>query len=160
VRPPRYPLEPLARLREKKVDEATQALAGAVATRAKAEEARARAEQRRAAQESKVAAVRDEERAALAHGELRAADLARAGAWEIAVAAEREQLDATVKSAQGKERAARDAEAGAKQSVASRQADADAVEKDRARWHEHARKRDEAKEEEAASEAWRPGRRG
>ncbi len=60
---------------------------------------------------------------------------------------------------------AREVEAGAaagegqaREQVAARRADADVVDKDRARWTAAERKRAEAKEEEAMTEAFRPRR--
>jgi hypothetical protein len=158
MRRPKYPLEPLAKLREQKVDEATRALAGAVANREKAERARAGAELRRASHEADARGLRQAERGALERGELKAADLARAGAWEMRVAEDREKLEAVVKSTREEEKKARQGEAEARADATARRADAEVVEKDRTRWREGERKHAEAKEEEAATEAFR--RRG
>jgi hypothetical protein len=158
MRPPRYALEPLAKLREEKVDAAVRGLATAVAKRDEAERGRRATEERRAAHEAAAARVRQAERDALERGELRAGDLARADGWEVRVAAERASIAADVEQARSTESRARDAEQQAKGEVASRKADAEVLEKDRARWTDDLRKRGEAREEEEAAEAYRPRR--
>jgi len=158
VRPKKYPLDPLAQLRAKQVDDATRELAATVKAREEAEraEALARSERQRLAEESK--AVRDAERAALERGELRASDLMNADAWalrareEEAMAARRE-IEATKRTG-----AAKVGEEHARDRTAQRRADADVVERDRAKWEDRERRVTEAKAEEAAEEAWR--RRG
>jgi hypothetical protein len=155
MRPPKYPLEPLARLRAQKVDEAARVLAGAVTTRETAERVRLGAEQRRASQEEEAKGVRDVEAEELLRGDLRVADLARAGAWEVRVASEQEKLALALTRAREEEGKAREGEKEARESVAAKRADAEVVEKDAARWREGVRKRAETKEEDAASEAWR-----
>jgi hypothetical protein len=154
----RYPLEPVAELREAKVDQAVRGLAVAIAQRDQAERSRCAAEESRASHDAGAQLVRSAEAHALARGELRVSDLARAGAWELRVAAERAELMAEVDRARGAEGRAREGEATARGEVASRQADAQVLEKDRARWADAQRRLAEAKDEEAASEAWRPKR--
>jgi hypothetical protein len=158
MRPPRYALEPLAKVREERVDEAVRGLAQAVAGREAAERSRRAAEAHRETHESAAATTREAERQALERGELRAEDLARAGEWELRVAAERAALLATEERALAAAREARNEEQGARGEVATRKADAGVVEKDRARWVEGQRKRAEAREEEEAAEAYRPKR--
>jgi hypothetical protein len=155
MRPPRYPLEPLARLREEQVDAAVRGLATAVAGRSAAEDARRTAEHRRDAHAEAAARVREAERVALRRGELRAGDLARAGAWEVRVASEHEAMASEVGRALGVEAQACDTERKAQGETASRKADAEAVATDRTRWHDALRKKGEAREEEAAEEAFR-----
>ena len=155
MRPPKYPLEPLARLRAQKVDEAARVLAGAVTRRETAERVRLGAEQRRASQEEEAKGVRDVEAEELLRGHLRVADLARAGAWEVRVASDREKLALALTRAREEEGKAHEGEKEARESVAAKRADAEVVEKDAARWREGVRKRAETKEEDAASEAWR-----
>jgi hypothetical protein len=155
MRPPRYPLEPLARLREDQVEAAVRGLAAAVAGRGAAEDARRTAEHRRDAHAEAAALVRESERLALRRGELHAGDLARAGAWEARVASEHEAMASEVRRALGAEAQARDAERKAQRETASRKADAEAVATDQARWHDALRKKGEAREEEAAEEAFR-----
>ena len=158
MRPPKYALEPLAQLRDRKVDEAARALAGAVGEREAAEVERARAEQARAGHERAVRGACADEQQALERGELTAADLARADAWQIRVAAERASHDASLARARDVEGRARAKEQGAREQVASRRADAEVVANDRARWQEEQRKRAEARDEEAAAEGRRPKR--
>ncbi len=157
MRRPEYPLEPLAQLRQRRVDEAAKGLAAAVAERERAEQARARAEQQRAMHEAAAHELRQDEADALGRGELRAADLARAGAWELGIAAQRQRHDEAVERAKGEEGRAHEGEREARERVAATRTDADLVDKDRAKWLGAERLREEAREEEAASEAWRKG---
>jgi hypothetical protein len=158
MRAPRYPLEPLADLRDDAVDEAVRGLAAAVAAREGAELARRASEQRRDDHDSAAARVRVAEQGALGRGELRVSDLLAARAWEERVAAERAALESGVDRAKGAEAAAREAERGAQREVTEREAEAKVLEKDRERWQEAARKRADARDEEEAAEAYRPRR--
>jgi hypothetical protein len=158
MRRPQYPLQPLANVRERQVDDAVRGLATAVAQREGAAR-RVRAAQRAA--ESHAAAVdgvKRAERAALGRGELTAADLAHAHAWELRTDAERAALAADQERARAAESAASEAESRSREELARRRADADVVAKDRARWETVQRKRADAKEEEAMAEAFRPKR--
>jgi hypothetical protein len=155
---PKYPLEPLAALREKKVDEAAHALAAAQQHRQRAEGERHAAELRREGHARAVAAVYEVERAALAEGALRASDLARSDAWALRVAAEGAALARDVGRAAELEAKAQEAEEAARSRASLRQAEAQVVAGHRARWEaEHLRNR-EARDEEASFEAWRPDR--
>jgi hypothetical protein len=152
MRRPRYPLEPLVELRERRAQEATKELAGAVVEREKAERVRAGAEGRRASHEAQARAVREVEADALSRGDLRVADLARADAWELRVASERAKHEEAVSRAHEEEGRSRESEKEARGRAVMKHADAEVIKKDRARWRETERKRGEAKEEEAASE--------
>jgi hypothetical protein len=154
----RYPLEPVAELRESKVDHAVRGLAVAIAGRDEAERGRRAAEDSRVSHDTAASGVRSAEADALARGELSVADLARADAWEVRVAAERAALTAEVDRTRAAEGRARAGEETARGEVASRRADARVIENDRARWTDAQRRQAEANEEEAASEAWRPKR--
>jgi hypothetical protein len=154
----RYPLEPLAELRDRKVDQAACGLAVAIAEREAAEHGRRTAEEARVSHDSAAHNVRTAEADALARGELCVSDLARADAWELRVGAERASLTAEIDRARGAEQRARDGERSAQGELTSRRADADVVESDRARWVDAQRRQSEAKDEEAAAEAWRPKR--
>jgi hypothetical protein len=149
----KYPLDPLIKLRELQVDEATRDLAKAVDARQKAENAKRAAEAARETAEERAARARDAEREALERGELSAADLMRAQAWEIGVAEERKRLAQQVATAEQGEKKARDQEDGARGTLATREADAEVVEKDKDRFVAKLRAKDLAKEEEAAEEA-------
>jgi hypothetical protein len=155
---PKYPLEPLAALREKKVERATTELAGALRTREAAARTLRTAEARRDAQEQAAARVRAAELEALAKGELRARDLARVDAWGVRAGAERAALVTIVDRAATAEGTAREAEAQAQASLVVRHADARVVEVHRERWNEERRKDLEARDEQASEEAWRPKR--
>jgi hypothetical protein len=155
MRRPRYALEPLAKLRDGKVEESKRGLAAATTERDAAERARRAAEARRESHDAAAAAVRATERGALERGELRAGDLALADGWEARVAAERTALAADVTRAGSVEANARDAERQAQRTMAEREADAKVVAKDRARWEAGERRRADAKEEEEAAEAYR-----
>jgi hypothetical protein len=154
----RYPLEPLITLRDRRVEQAAVGLAGAVAKREDAEQGRRAAEVARNAHDAAAKEVRAAESGALDRGELRAVDLAGADAWEARVAAEGAAMASAVERARTAEDRARDGERVAQGELASRRADADVVEKDRARWADQQRRRADANEEEAASENWRPGK--
>jgi hypothetical protein len=155
MRPPKYPLEPLAELRDKRVDLALDDLAAATRGRDAAERERLASEQGCRAHAAAAERLRDAEESALARGELRVADLANAGAWEIRVASEHQALASEVDRARVAEAGARVGEERAQGEVASRKADAQVVAKDRARWRSRQAGREEAKEEEASTEAWR-----
>ena len=88
----KYPLDPLLKLREGQVDQATQKLAGAISARQDAEQKRRAAEAARHEAEEIARAERERERAALEQGQLRAGDLHAARAWEFAVEEERKRL--------------------------------------------------------------------
>jgi hypothetical protein len=158
MRPRKYPLEPLAALRARKVEGAVTGLAKAVAQREQAEQARRERELARAAQEARAARVIEEERGSLERGELHAADLARAHAWQLRSDAERAALSSEVERARAAETEALKGESAARAQVAERRAEADVVDKDRARWTAEGRKGEEAREEEAMAEAFRPRR--
>jgi hypothetical protein len=158
MRRQRYPLEPLGTLRDAAVDAAVRGLAGAVRARAVAEDARRAMQERQDAHDREAARVRSVEAEALARGELRAGDLASAGAWELRVAVDGSTLAADVERARKAEAAAQAAQDTAKGTVAARQADARVVEKDEERWEQARRAKGEAREEEEAAEAYRPRR--
>lgn len=153
-----YPLEPLANVRERQVDDAVRGLATAVSQREAAARRAQAAEQAAESHAAAVERVKREEREALGRGELTAADLARAHAWELRVEAERTALAGQQERARAAESAASDAEGRSREELARRRTDADVVAKDRARWETAQRKRADAKEEEAMAEAFRPKR--
>jgi hypothetical protein len=162
----KYPLDPLAKLRHRQVDAATQDLAKAIDARREAERKREAAEAERARADAEARAVRAEELAALEKGALRAGDLLRAQVWEVGVEAERKRMTQQVESAGKAEEVARRTEAGAQGALAAREADAEIVEKDKSRFVAREAQRELTKEEEAAAEAheanrrerWRPER--
>ena len=151
----KYPLELLAGLRQKKVDEATAALAVAVRHRGAASRALLGAETGRDAAARAVAKVRTAELEALGRGDLRARDLAHAHAWAARAAREQESLEGVVRRAAEAEATARDRQDDAQRALGMRSADARVVEGHRERWNEAYRRGVEAREEEAWSEAWR-----
>jgi hypothetical protein len=153
---PKYPLEPLAALRARRAEAAALELAGAIRDREAAARTLRVAELRRDGHARVVSAVRGAERDALGRGELCARDLARADAWGIRAALERQLLAGAVGRAETAAASASAHEREAQEAVASRRADAHVVAGHRARWNEGERRRVEAREEEASSEAWRP----
>jgi hypothetical protein len=155
MRPPKYPLEPLAKLRRSEADAATGRLGVAQRARDGAERERSRLEDRERAEAAAADVVRAAERERLARGELKAADLAAAGAWESGVAAQRRVVEAAVQRARTTEEEARAGAQKAAREVVSREADATAIESHRSRWSEAQRKRAEAAEEQEAAEARR-----
>jgi hypothetical protein len=158
MRRPQYPLEPLADVRERQVDDAVHGLATAVSRREAAAHHTRAVEQAAESHAAGVDRVKRAEREALGRGELRAADLAHAHAWELRIEAERAALAAEEERARAAERAAGDAEQRSREELARRRADADVVAKDRARWEAVQQKRADAKEEQAMAEAFRPKR--
>jgi colicin import membrane protein len=155
---PKYPLNPLLKLRERQVEGATAELAKAITAREVAEAARVEAEQAEARAEAEAQAVRDAEANALERGELRAGDLHRAQAWEMGVAADQKRLEASVATAEQREAGAKDQEDAARRDLATREANAQVVEKDKSRFDDKSERVAAAKEEEAAAEAF--GSRG
>ncbi|HEX8792820.1 MAG TPA: hypothetical protein VF765_17865 [Polyangiaceae bacterium] len=155
MRRPQYPLEPLADVRERQVDDAVRGLATAVSQREAAARRTVALEQAAASHADAVEGVKQAERDALGRGELTAADLAHAHAWELRMQAERAALVAEQERARAAETAAGVAEDRSREELAWRRGDADVVAKDRARWEAGQRKRADAKEEEAMAEAFR-----
>jgi hypothetical protein len=158
-RNPKYPLEALREHRDRNVEAATSQLGEAIRVRESAGEAKERAETERARAEARAAAVRNDEAARLANGDLRVEDLARAQAWEHGASAEFDDLGRAVERAEGRLVAARDAETGARAALAQKKADLDVVAKDEARFDERTRRAREAAEEEAADEVFAARRR-
>jgi hypothetical protein len=156
VRPPKYSLELVLELREKKVDESARAFVAAAHDREVAENRRRSSQQRCEAHTTEADRARKMEQDALARGDLTAADLSRAASWEVRVAHESRTLARELSGALAGEASARAAEGRARQEVASRKAESELVVNHRERWREGLQKRKEAREEEAYSEAWRP----
>ncbi len=156
---PKYPLEPVLEHRDREVDDATTSLADAIRRREDADARRARSERERREAEERAAAERQLERERLAEGELRAADLARADAWEMGVRREITDLSRAAERAAAESASASAEEDAARSELAQKKADRDVVAKDQARFVEKHRKHAEAVEEEDGAEAWR-GRRG
>ena len=156
---PKYPLKPLLEHRERKVDDATAELGGAVRAREDADAARARAEVQRREAEERAARVRAEEAERLDRGELSVADLARGQAWEVGARAQIGRLTAAVEVAEARVDEARSEEAEARVELARKMADRDVVAKDHARFEDRRKKQGLAAEEEAAEEAFRGGRK-
>jgi hypothetical protein len=158
MRPPRYPLEPLAELRGARVGEAKGRLAEASRAREAARQARLGTESLLGGHERAAAGVRRAESEALEKGKLSAGDLARGAEWAVREAAERGALVASVQRAAQVEAAATEAERVARSTLASRKSEAEVVAKDSARWRAGQRKKAENREEQDVSEAWRPKR--
>jgi hypothetical protein len=156
MRPPKYPLESLHRLRSRQVDQAAGELARAARGRESAERARAAADRAQEAHRRAAAGVRQTEQSALEAGELRASDLAIADAYDARVRAEDEALGAQVGSAAARESEARVAEGLSRERLSLRARDAELVGKHHETWRDAQRKNAEARDEEAAFEAWRP----
>ena len=156
MRRPKYPLEPLAELRDTIVDQAMNGVAAAARALALAEQKRRVAEEGRSAHAARVERIRRTEAEALERGELCVAHLGHADAWETRVMAEDSALAADVDRARGEESTARAAERRARDALAAREADARVVANDRARWDGAMQRAAETRDEEASLEAWRP----
>ncbi len=149
----KYPLDPLVKLRDRQVDEATRGLADAVTARQAAERKKAEADAIQARAEEAARLLREKERLALDSGTLRAADLHRAQAWEMGVAETQKRMAREVEVASQGEATARTREDEARTKLAAREADADVVEKDKEKFVAGEVARQLAKEEEEGAEA-------
>lgn len=156
MRRPRYPLEPLAEIRRSKVETAAVRLEAAKREHDVARRAAQTSEQHRRDHEASAERIRSDEGVALDGGDLRVADLDRKNAWEVRVAGERATLESEVERARKAESSAHAHEDRARGDVVGRATEERVIVQDRARWTELQRKRSEACEEEASSEAWRP----
>lgn len=152
--PPKYPLDPLARLRSKQVEDATTVLAASVRARESAATEREAAERKRDVHEAHAARERRASMDALGRGELCAGDLMQKHAWEHRVRTEAEELALGVDGARSLECSACEAETRAQSAAAQRKAESDAVAKDEARWRKERSSRAESRDEDAAAEAW------
>jgi hypothetical protein len=159
-RNPKYPLEALREHRDRNVDAATSQLGDAIRVREAAGDAKRSSEAERQEAEARANAVRGDEAARLANGELRVEDLARAQAWEHGATAELEDLGRAVHRAEGRLVAAQEAEATARTVLSQNKADRDVVAKDEARFDERTRRAHEAAEEEAVDEVFAARARG
>ncbi len=153
---PKYPLQPVLEDRQRKVDDQAAELGQSIRRREAAEAAKAKAEAVKREAEQAAAAVRADEAEALARGELRAIDLMRAEAWEVAEKARIDSLSRAADAAAAKAASAQREEVDARVTLAQKKAEHDVVVKDKGRFAERLAKKAQAAEEEAAEEAWRP----
>lgn len=150
----KYPLDPLLDVRGRGVDTAKAELGESVKARGRAEHERERAEERRREAEARAQQRRDAERAELERGALRAVDLARGDAWEVAASAEAQELEGEVARAADVVARARAQEAEALAALAQRKAEHAVVERDKEKFRARAKKAVEQKEDEAGDEAF------
>jgi hypothetical protein len=153
MRPKKYPLEPLRRLKKERAEQKTRELGTAIAARETVQRRREEAEGEQKAARARAEAVREEERSALVKGELFARDLARGGAWEQRVSAEDQERARGVEKARTREDDARRLEARAQGDVAIARAEVEVTARHEERWTSAARKVAESSEEEALAEA-------
>lgn len=156
MRPPKYPLDPLVQVRAHEVDDAARDLADSVRAREHAQGVRAAAERMRDDHAEGARLERETEQAALERGELRAVDLMQRDAWEVRVAAERAAHERQLAETAAREAAARDEERAAQGGLSARKADEEVVTQHRAKWQAGEATKRDARDEEAAVEAWRP----
>jgi len=154
MRSRKYPLDPLARLRDKQVGDAAKLLSDAIRAREAAQRAEEAALAQRDAAVADARAVQEREDGALGRGELRAEDLARAAAWNARVEEDRAVLEARASVAARAAQAAQAHEGKAKDGVSLARAEAQVIARDRSKWEEAGRKKEEAAEEEGAAEAF------
>jgi hypothetical protein len=152
----KYPLEPLARLKENRAESKTRELAKAVSTREAAQKKREGAEADREASRAGARRILFEEQGLLAEGSLHVADLVRASTWEARVRAEDAEKTRTVDGSLAAEEKARAAEAEVKAVVARARAESEVVQRHRERWSAAMKKEEESREEEALAEIHRP----
>jgi len=148
----KYRLEPLAQARRASVEKASRALAEATANRQTAELARTRVELEAERARAEVLRIRSEERGP--EKILRAEDLVASDTWEIRAETERLQRERRLEVAKANESKEALREAAARAVVEKRQAEAQVVEKDRARFEIREAKEAEARQEVEADEAW------
>ena len=158
MRPKKYPLDPLVRVREGRTREAMNELSAAVRAREEAERKRLVLEDERARVAAEARQVRLAETARLDNGELRAADLQRQAAWDLRTQWDAEARAERVAAAREHEVGARAGEGTARSEVLEAEAKAKVVTRDQARWAHEKERAAEAAGEEAAAEAWRPRR--
>jgi hypothetical protein len=158
MRPKRYPLDALVRVRREHVDASARELSAAIRAREEAERVRLAAEAERARQAHDADRVRAAEASALDRGQLSAADLQRQGAWEARTQWEDGQRARQVDAARERESSARGGEGRAMAEVAKAEAGAKVVTEHRARWAAQGERAAEAAAEEEATDAWRPPR--
>jgi hypothetical protein len=158
MRSSKYRLEPLVSLRDRRVGLAAGDLARSVRALEGAERTRVAAEHAQVEHREAAAALRGAERASLASGALRVADLAAGEAWGVRVESENRVLQGRTDAARAKEGEAVAEERKARTELADRKVDADVVHKDRARFDELQRRATEVRDDEASFEAWRPKR--
>ena len=158
MRPKKYPLDPLVRVRRERTDASVRELAGSIATREGAERARIAAEAERARRAEVARQARIAEEKALLGGELSAADLQRQAAWDARTQWDDQASAEEVKRAVERETTAREGEGRARSRVATAEAEARVVTEHRARWVAEGERAAEAAAEEDAAEGWRPGR--
>jgi hypothetical protein len=154
----KYPLEQAKKVRDGAVDRAAREVSDAVRARDEAERRAREAAREEAEAKAAAEAVREAERGALARGELTAADLARAHAWEGRAESEIADLEDRARAAGDATARAHADEARAREELGRRRADADALAKHREKWDDRVRREGEARDEEGAEEAWRPKR--
>jgi hypothetical protein len=152
----KYPLEPLARLKEERAEQKTRELGKALSSRETAQKKREGAEAKREAARTSASRVRNEERAALANGALSVRDLMQANAWESRVATEDLERTREVDRALAAEGEAKAAETRVRGDLAQAQAESEVIRRHHERWSAAVKKDDEGREEEALAEAFRP----
>jgi hypothetical protein len=158
MRPRKYPLAPLEKLRRERVDSTVKGLASAIVTHEEAERQRLELERERALLAREASAVRDAEARALVEGRLSVADLQRQGAWVARQEWEDAERGRAVSAARDREGESKKAEERARADVAAAEAEARVVERHHERWNAAGRRASELAEEEGAAEAWRPRR--
>jgi hypothetical protein len=152
----KYPLEPLARLKEERAKQKTHELGRAASTREAAQRKREGAEAEREAARATARRIRDEERGSLENGALSVRDLVQASAWESRVGVEDAERTRSVDRALVAEDQARAAEAVVREDLSRAHAESEIVQRHHERWRAAVTKDEESREEEALAEAFRP----
>ena len=149
----KYRLDPLARARQANVERASRSLAEASHAKREAEALRKRIENEVVRADAEAKRIRLEERAGV--NVVRAEDLAVSDHWEIRAESERVDRERRLEIARAGESKESLREAAARAEVEKRQAAAQVVERDRARWQERETHQAEVKQEVEANDAWR-----
>jgi hypothetical protein len=148
----KYPLEPVAKVREARTDDAGAALAGALRGEERAAADRRVREEERKRHEEAVRATESAEQARLERGELTAADLLHGAAYQAAAAVEQKRLAGRVTDAAQKEREARVLVDQRRASLARAKQESEVVERHRDEWQAEGVRAELAAEELAAEE--------
>ena len=159
MRPKKYPLEPLRRLKKDRAEAKTRELGTAIASRESIQKKRETAEAEREAERARANLVREQERAALREGRALRSQSGARGC--VGAAHDRGGCRAWTRrrgEIQSAEEKARAGEAKAQADVAVARAEVEATARHEQRFWSTVRKAEESREEEAVAEA-RPSKR-
>jgi len=156
---PRYPLQPLERVRELEVDERERALASSVLKVRHTRELRAEKEASLAGEQERSHRTRTHERQHLVSGTARAVDLARSAEFELGAKLREADRKQELEGARKNERAAEKAEQEARAELARAEARQKALGRHRQRFEQGEARAAEREAEDDAQDLHRHGAR-